>query len=144
MPQLFKLGVDENPKSLKRARCGILARLAGFDRASHDLGQLDGTCKGPVLLPPTINRLCNRPSKPFFAVVTNDLRHLFDRRMLEPLRHALATCGVHAHVQWSVVSKRKSSTRIVELRRAHAQIHQQAIDAGRRQFAQLSKALVSD
>ena len=26
--QLFKLGVDENPKSLKCARCRVLARLA--------------------------------------------------------------------------------------------------------------------
>jgi hypothetical protein len=40
--QLFKLGVDENPKSLKCARCRVLARLAGFDRVSHELGQLGG------------------------------------------------------------------------------------------------------
>ena len=40
--ELFKLGVDENPNSLKCARCRVLARLAGFDRASHDPGQLGG------------------------------------------------------------------------------------------------------
>ena len=36
--ELLKLGVDENPKSLKRARCRVLARLAGLDRTSHDVG----------------------------------------------------------------------------------------------------------
>jgi hypothetical protein len=40
--QGFKLGVDENPKSLKCARCRVLARLAGFDRVSHELGQFGG------------------------------------------------------------------------------------------------------
>jgi len=33
--ELLKLGVDKNPKSLKCARCRVLARLAGFDRASE-------------------------------------------------------------------------------------------------------------
>ena len=36
--ELLKLGVDKNPKSLKCARCRILARFAGFDRTSHDVG----------------------------------------------------------------------------------------------------------
>ena len=38
--ELLKLGVDENPKSLKCARCRVLARLAGLDRTSHDFGKL--------------------------------------------------------------------------------------------------------
>jgi hypothetical protein len=72
--QLFKLGVDENPKSLKCARCRVLARLAGFDRASHEFGQFGGGCKRAPFLSASNNRLCNLNSKPFFAIVTDHLR----------------------------------------------------------------------
>ena len=57
--ELLKLGVDENPKSLKRARCRVLARFAGPDRTSHDVGKLAcGSNRAPAFAPSN-KRLCN-------------------------------------------------------------------------------------
>ena len=57
--ELLKLGVDENPKRLKRARCRVLARLAGPHRTSHDVGKLAcGSYRAPAFAPSN-KRLCN-------------------------------------------------------------------------------------
>jgi len=62
----LKLGVDMNPKSLKCARCRVLARLAGFDCTSHDRGKLECAAHGMPAFAASDKRLCNRSSKPFF------------------------------------------------------------------------------
>jgi hypothetical protein len=51
------------------------------------------------------NRLCNGASKPFFAIVTYHLRNLLNLGCGQPLGHALAARGVHAHVQRAVETK---------------------------------------
>ena len=57
--ELLKLGVDENPKCLKRARCRVLARFSGPDRTSHDVGKLAcGSNRAPAFAPSN-KRLCN-------------------------------------------------------------------------------------
>jgi hypothetical protein len=65
----FKLGIDVNPKALKRARCRVLARLAGLDDTSHERGQLPGGSNGMPAFAASNKRTRNRPSKPFFAMV---------------------------------------------------------------------------
>ena len=57
--ELLKLGIDENPKCLKRARRRVLARFAGAHCTSHDFGQLAcGSNRAPAFAPSN-NRLCN-------------------------------------------------------------------------------------
>ena len=57
--ELLKLGIDENPKCLKRARRRVLARFAGADCTSHDFGQLAGGSNRAPAFAPSNNRLCN-------------------------------------------------------------------------------------
>ena len=133
----LKLGVDVNPKSLKRARCRVLARLAGLDCTSHERGKLPGASHGRPALPASHKRLCNRNSKPFFAIVTYHLCNLAQFGAFEKLRRGLAARGVHAHVQRGVVAEAEATRGVVDLRRAHAQVEQDAlhlVDAQRRQF----------
>ena len=57
--ELLELLVDENPKSLKRARRRVLACLSGLDRTSHDVGKLGCGSNGAPALAPSNKRLCN-------------------------------------------------------------------------------------
>ena len=77
--QGLKLGVDVNPKSLKRARCRVLARLAGLDCTSHERGKLPCAADGSPAFAASDKRLCNLKSKPFFAMLTN---HLLDLALI--------------------------------------------------------------
>ena len=142
--EFFKFGVDENPNSLKCARCRVLTRLAGFDRASHELGQFGCACEGTPLLPASNNRLCNRCSKPFFAVITYHLRYLLGIGCGQPVGCTLAARGVHAHVQRAVMSKGETPLRGVNLRGTHTQIQQDPINAARRQLAHLGETGMAD
>src|SRR5205085_10563448 len=107
--ELLELGVDENPKSLKRARRRVLAWLSGLDRTSHDVGKLcRGSNRAPALAPSN-KRLCNLYSKPFFPIVAD---HLGDVALVgagQELGRALAARGVHAHVERAVEAKREAA-----------------------------------
>ena len=117
--QLLKLGVDENPKSLKCARCRVLARLAGFDRASHELGQLGGGSNRAPALAASNNRLCNLNSKPFFPIVTYHLRNLALVGAWPAIPRRSRRASVSMRMS-SGPSKRKleAARRVVDLRRA--------------------------
>ena len=88
--ELLKFGIDENPKSLKGARCRVLVRLPRLDRTSHDGGQLASGSHGMAAFPASNKRLCNRYSKPLFAVVTYHLRNLALVGAGEKVRRGLA------------------------------------------------------
>src|SRR5256885_10412939 len=118
--------------TLFRSECAcrwVLPSLGGPDRASHELGKLRGVAKGPLAFAPSNNRLCNGASKPFFAVVTYHLRNLLGIGFRQPVRHALAARGVHAHVQRTLEAEAEATLRVVDLGRAHAQVHQHALHA---------------
>jgi hypothetical protein len=99
--QLFELGVDENPKSLKCARRRVLARLAGFDRAEPRAAASSAVLRqGPLLLAgeqqsplqwsqQTVLRRSSRITSAMLSVPAP----------CQPLADTLATRGVHAHVQ---------------------------------------------
>ena len=107
--ELLKLGVDENPKSLKCARCRVLARLAGLDRASHERRPARRWFEqGARSVAPSNNRLCNLNSKPFFPIVTYHLRNVALVGAGQEFRRALAARGVHAHVQRAVEAEARS------------------------------------
>jgi hypothetical protein len=128
--EVLEFSVDENPKSLKRARRRVLARLAGLDRTSHDFGQFDGASHRTPACAASNKRLCNRNSKPFFSIVTDHLGDLALIGALEKLRSGLAAAGVHAHVQRRIEAKTEAARRLVDLRRTDAQIEQHAVHAG--------------
>ena len=129
--ELFKLGIDENPKSLKGTRGGVLVRLAGLDRTSHDGGQLASGSHGSAAFADSNKRLCNRHSKPFFPVVTNHLCNVTLVGASEKVGRGLAAGGVHAHVQRAVETEAEAALGRVDLRRRHAQVQQQAGDLAR-------------
>jgi hypothetical protein len=144
----LKLGVDMNPKSLKCARCRVLARLAGFDCTSHERGKLPCAANGSPAFAASDKRLCNLKSKPFFAMLTNHLLDLALIRALQKIGRCFAARGVHAHVQRRVVAKAETPFGVVDLRRAHAQVQQHALhllDAQRGQLGgHLAEAGVAD
>ena len=123
--ELLKLGIDENPKSLKCARCRVLARLAGLDRTSHDVGQLAGGSNGFAAFAASNKRLCNRYSKPFFPIVTYHLRNVALVGAGKKVGRALAAGGVHAHVQRAVEAEAEAALGVVDLRRRDAEVEQQ-------------------
>jgi hypothetical protein len=127
---------------LKCARCRVLARLAGFDRASHEVGQFCGGCNRTPFLPPSNNRLCNGASKPFFTVFTYHLRNLPYFGTGQPLGHALSARGVHAHVQRAIETETETPFGGIDLGRTHAEVHQHASGAADRQVGQMAKTFM--
>ena len=126
-----------NPKSLKRARGRVLARLAGLDRTSHDFGQISGGSNACAALPASHKRLCNPSSKPFFPIVADHLRELALIGAGQEVRGGLAAGRVHAHVQRRIEAETEAARRVVQLRRADAQVEQHALqlrDAERREL----------
>ena len=109
--ELFKLPIEENPKSLKGARRRMLARLARADRATHDLGKVACGPQRP-LAPCRNNRCCNCLSKPFFPIGANHLPELSFVGAREVLRSGLAARGVHAHVERSLAREAETALRI--------------------------------
>ena len=67
--QFLKLLIDVNPYSLKGARRRILARSRVRTAAATTRGKLPGACDR-LARASSNNRLCNRSSKPFFAIVS--------------------------------------------------------------------------
>ena len=57
--ELRELGIDENPKRLKRARRRVLARFTGPHRTCHDAGKLACGSNGVPALAASNKRLCN-------------------------------------------------------------------------------------
>ena len=126
--ELLKLGVDENPKSLKCARCRVLARLAGLDRTSHELGKLPrGSNRAPAFAPSN-KRLCNLYSKPFFPIVR--ITSAMWRSSARARNSAALSprVGVHAHVQRAVETEAEAARGVVDLRRGDARSSSSAVD----------------
>jgi hypothetical protein len=146
--ELLKLGVDKNPKCLKCARCRILARFAGLDRTSHDVGKLTRGSNRVPALAPSNKRLCNLYSKPFFPIVAYHLGNVAHVGAGEKFRGAFAAGGVHAHVQRSVEAEAEAAGRVVDLRRRHAQVEQQPVHlrhaGGSQRGHELAEARVMD
>ena len=142
--EFFQLGVDENPQRLKSTGGRVLTLFAGFDRSSHERGQLRGAGDGSVFCAARHNCFCNSASKPLLAIVTNHLRQGLYVGLLEPLRHAHAARGVHAHIERTVEAETEATLRGVDLRRTHAQIHQHAVQTARSQGVHLRERLLAN
>ncbi len=130
-----------NPKTLKRARCRVLARLAGLDDASHECGQLAGCSNRVPTFAARNKRTRNRPSKPFFAMVAD---HLCDVALVsagQKVRGGLTAGRVHAHVQRRIEAKAEAALAVVDLWRAHPQVEQHAVDARDAARGQLGRHL---
>ena len=86
---------------------------------------------GRPLSPASNKRLCNRYSKPFFPIVAYHLCKVALIGAGQKIRGALAAGRVHAHVQRAVEAKAEAARRVVDLRRANAQVEQHAVDLRR-------------
>ena len=60
------------------------------------------------------------------------------------MRHALATGGIHAHVQRTVEAEAEPARGVIDLGRTDAQVHQHTGRTACRQFRQVAKTLVAD
>ena len=110
--------------------------LAFFKLANlpcHHIRQIQRGCER-LLRAPCDNRLGNRLGKALFAIIANHARQLRLIHTAQPLRRCQPACVVHAHVQRPVLTKAKTPFSFVNLRRAHAQVQQNAIHALRRQM----------
>src|ERR1700760_672234 len=127
--QLRKLLIDVNPYSLKGASCRVLALFTGFDDVTHDFGKLARAVERPKtvgLCPASNKRLCNLKSKPFFPIISDDLRDFLRRGPREPLSRRLAASRIHPHVERTFCTEAEAALRVVHLRRRHAKIQQHA------------------
>ena len=116
--ELLEFPIDENPKSLERARGRILTPITPRARADgfgHDLGQLPRPVDGCVRASRN-NRSCNRLSKPFFTIVAYHLRQFARIGAREERGSGFAARGVHPHVERSVAAQREAALRVVDLR----------------------------
>ena len=112
-----------------------MAGFTRFDRTSHDVGQLGRGSHGLAGLAASHKRLCNRASKPFFSISLDHFRKFIDRSMGQVVGHALALGGVHAHVQRRIEAEAEAALRVVNLRRRHADVHQQTVHGAQAQLA---------
>ena len=67
-------------------------------------------------------------SKPFLTIVADDLRQFGRGCARDECGRAFAVRRVHSHVERAVVAIRETAHRLVELRRRHAEIEQDAVD----------------
>src|SRR5205085_12674911 len=104
----------------------ILARLPRADRLTHEIGQLAGAPEW-LAAASSNNRRCNLFSKPFFAIVADDLPYLLFFCARQPFGGAWPRARIHAHVERTVGAKREAARRVVELRRGHAEVEEHAV-----------------
>ena len=69
----------------------------------------------------------DRESKPFFAIVSNDLRDFLYSGKRQKRSCRLALRGIHSHVEWRIEAKAEASPPLIELRRRHSNIQKHAI-----------------
>ena len=65
-----------------------------------------------------INRAGYRGGKALFTQIANHVGNVLRGRIGQPLRHALAAGGVHAHVQRAFKPEAEAPPGLIELRRA--------------------------
>ena len=121
--------------------------LARADGLGHDPGKLPcGSDRAPRSS--RNKRCCNLLSKPFFAIVADNLPYFAFVRAGEPLGGSCAAARVHAHVERRIGAEAEAARRVVELRRRHAEIKQNAVDlrcsACDQHFAQTAEILVRE
>jgi len=127
-----ELAVDENPKSLERARGRILTPITPRARADgfgHDPRKLTRAVDGPLRASRN-NCSCNRLSKPFFTMIADHLCKFARGCPRQECRSGLAATGVHSHVERTLGAKREATSRIVDLRRGDAKIKENAVGTG--------------
>ena len=141
--KFFQLSVNEDAKRLKGSRCWVLTRFTGFDNRSNQFSH--GQC-GRWQLPRIAlgdDSFGNAIGKSFFSIVTNHLSYLVGACHAQPVVNALALVCVHSHVQRAVLTERKASLWVVDLRRAHPQIHQYTGGAVVWQLVQCCESLMA-
>ena len=109
-------------------------RVAGSCRGSrvrnglcHERGKLScGSDRSPRSS--RNNRCCNLFSKPFFAIVSDDLPDfLLGRACASHSAAVMPRARVHAHVERRVEAEAEAARGVVELRRGHAEVEQDAV-----------------
>src|SRR5688572_5298218 len=113
--------INSNAYGLKRP-CGrvLIALPPGIGCGDH-VGEIPRTSEGRVLAPGDYGA-GHAAGETLLAVLKKHPRHFFFASRIDPVGGASTTCGVHAHVQWTVLHKTEPTVSLIELRRGHPQI----------------------
>ncbi len=127
MGQRIQLPVYMYSQCLKTACGRVLARLAAANGRLDQIGQLQGA--GNRLL---LALFADTPGNPTrLALIAIAIQHIGNILLVgpgQPLRNTFTLSWVHAHIQRPITQKAEATTGIVQLRRRHTQIQQQAIN----------------
>src|SRR5574343_793529 len=115
-----------NPDSLKAARRRVLPWLTGAHGRAYDGREMAG-CKDGLLAPSSHNLLCNLESKPFFAIVPDNLRDVSYFGARQPLRRRFSLRGIHAHIQGRILAEAEAPLTLIDLGRRHPDIEQHPV-----------------
>jgi hypothetical protein len=113
---------------LKGTRRRVLTGLAGPHGFAYKRGEFTRGCNRP-LAPSSHNLLCNLESKPFFAIISYNLRNVSDLGSRQPLCRRLALRCIHAHVERRVKAETEAPLPLIKLRRRNSNIKEYAIDS---------------
>ena len=130
---------------MKAARRRVLPWFTGAHGLAYEGRELT-CCDNRLFEPSSHNLLCNLESKPFFAIISNDLRYVPHLGPRQPLGRRLALRGIHTHVERRVVAEAEAALPVVDLRRRHPYIKQNSINPGNpglmRRLGQLAESAV--
>ncbi len=124
---LRKLGIDVNPKSLKRAGGRVLARLTALDGTGNQCGEFAAARERRSGIAASHNLLCNLDSRPFVSIIPQHGCNFIHAGRGQILSDGLPAAVVHPHIQRPVSAEAEAALGLIELRRRHTQIEQQPI-----------------
>ncbi len=120
--------VHHDADGLEHPRCRVNAAGLGRGGTGHDGGQFAGAADR-TLHPHAVDGTGYRARFPLLAEAIEDVGQALGRPVVDDLvRGQFAV--THAHVQRSVMLKRKAARRLVKLWRGHAEIHGNTVNGG--------------
>ena len=111
---------------MKAARRRILPWFTGVHARAYKVRELAGS-ENWLFAPNSHNLLCNLESKPFFAIVPDDLRYIPDFGPRQPFGRRFPLRGIHPHVERRIVAKTETARALVDLRRRNADIEENPV-----------------
>ncbi len=119
--------VHMDAQALECAGRRILALLPGGVGNRDHFGEISGPFERPLLT--ALHDGAGHPlGEALFAIFLEDPGDFLFGGVGDELRCADALAGIHAHVQGTIVEEAEAALGIVELRRRHAKVEQDAID----------------
>ena len=124
--QVVQLTIDKDANTLKSTGCRVLTLFPGGVGFFNDGSEVCSAGKR-LLGAAGYHSARHALGKTLFAVLLEHSRNIRLAGAVDPVGCALPRRGIHAHVQRAVIEKAEAAGRVIQLRRGHAQIQQNAL-----------------